>query len=235
MSVSIVVPFYNEEQNILALAEELSALKDQVQDLEVLFVDDGSSDGTAAKIREAAADYPCIRGIFCPKNQGQSSAMLHGLHAAAGEVMVTIDGDLQNNPADIPRFVEELGDADALCGYRANRQDTWSRKTASKIANWARNKVTHDGLRDTGCSLKVFKKHCVNDLPWVDGAHRFMGAYFKLNGRTIREAPADHRARQHGESKYTNLGRTPRGIYDLIGFAWYRKRHVTRLAVEKTS
>lgn len=231
MKVSIVIPVYNEEDNILPLAEELNRLTASLPDLEVLLVDDGSRDQTWARIGAAHAKFPCVNGLRCNRNRGQSSAMLAGLARAAGDVVVTLDGDLQNNPTDIPRLVAELGgDCDVVCGYRAKRKDTWARRVGSRLANRVRNWGTKDGIRDTGCSLKAFRKACVADLPSVEGVHRFMPAYFKLNGRRIKEVAVDHRPRTHGQSKYTNLKRLPRTIYDLFGFVWYRKRYLRALA-----
>lgn len=224
MKVSIVVPVYNEEDNVLPLAMEMSRLSGQVPGLEVLFVDDGSRDGTWNRITEAKAKYPCVSGLHYDRNRGQSHAMLVGLRLAAGDVLVTIDGDLQNNPADIPRLLAELDGCDAVCGYRAKRKDTWARRWGSRLANRVRNWATHDGIRDTGCSLKAFRRACVDDLPPVNGVHRFMPAYFKIHGRRVAEVPVDHRPRQHGVSKYTNMKRLPRTIFDLIGFCWYRSR-----------
>lgn len=229
MKVSIVVPVYNEEDNVLPLAAEMDKLSSQIPGLEVLFVDDGSRDRTWARIAEARAMYPSVNGLHYDGNRGQSHAMLVGLRMAAGDVLVTIDGDLQNNPADIPRLLAELDGCDAVCGYRAKRKDTWARRVGSRLANKVRNWATHDGIRDTGCSLKAFRKACVNDLPPVEGVHRFMPAYFKLNGRIIKEIAVDHRARTMGTSKYTNMKRLPRTIYDLFGFVWYRKRHLRTL------
>ena len=229
MKVSIVVPVYNEQDNVLPLAEELHRLHTSIPDLEVLFVDDGSRDRTWARIQEAQSRFSTVRGLHYTPNRGQSHAMLVGLQLAAGDVLVTIDGDMQNNPADIPRMLEELKEADAVCGFRAKRKDAWARRVGSRLANRVRNWATHDGIRDTGCSLKVFRKACVADLPPMEGVHRFMPAYFKLNGRVIRETAVDHRARTMGASKYTNMKRLPRTIFDLFGFVWYRKRYLAKL------
>lgn len=229
MKVSIVVPVYNEQDNVLPLAEELHQLNTAIPDLEVLFVDDGSQDQTWARIREAQSRFRSVKGLRYSPNRGQSHAMLVGMQLATGDVLVTIDGDLQNNPADIPRMLEELQGADVVCGFRAKRKDTWARRVGSRLANRVRNWATHDGIRDTGCSLKVFRKACVTDLPPVEGVHRFMPAYFKLNGRSIKEMAVDHRARTMGTSKYTNMKRLPRTIFDLFGFVWYRKRYLARL------
>ncbi len=229
MQVSVVVPVYNEQENILPLAEELDRLSGQLPGLEVVFVDDGSRDETWCRIQEAAARHPRVRGVGYSRNRGQSFAMLFGLHEAKGDVLVTIDGDMQNNPADIPRLVAELAGADVVCGYRAKRKDTWARRIGSRLANRIRNQFTHDGIRDTGCSLKAFRRACVADLPPVEGVHRFMPAYFKLNGRVVKEAAVDHRPRLRGQSKYTNLKRLPRTTFDLLGFIWYRRRYLPPL------
>lgn len=234
MRVSIVIPFYNEEANILPLADELAAVAPDLSPCEALFVDDGSSDATWTRVVEAAARHPFIRGIRCLRNAGQSSAMYVGLREARGDILVTLDGDLQNNPSDIPALVRELDHADVVCGYRARRRDSWSRRIASRIGNRIRNWVTADGLRDTGCSLKAFHRKCREDLPALNGMHRFMGAYFRLHGRSIRQIPVDHRPRQHGSSKYTNLKRLPRTTFDLIGFAWYRSRRLDLPPTEET-
>ena len=152
--------------------------------------------------------------------------MLRGLAAARHDIVVTLDGDLQNDPADIPALAAKVGEFDVVCGFRAKRRDTWSRRIGSRLANRIRNSVTRDGMRDTGCSLKAFRRECAADLPRLDGVHRFMPAYFRLHHRTICEVPVNHRARQHGVSKYTNLKRLPRTIRDLLGFAWIRSRHI---------
>lgn len=226
MSVSVVVPVYNEEDNIEPLVNELRALEDKINDFEVVLVDDGSSDSTWEKIRGHDTESSCIKGVHYDRNRGQSAAMLVGLKHADGDIIVTMDGDIQNNPADIPKLVEKIGEFDVVCGYRAVRKDSWARRIGSKIANRVRNLVTHDNIRDTGCSLKAFKRECIADLPPVQGVHRFMPAYFKLNGRSITEIPVDHRPRTRGKSKYTNMKRLPRTIYDLFGFAWYRERYL---------
>jgi glycosyltransferase involved in cell wall biosynthesis len=231
MRVSVVVPVYNEEENIEPLAAELNALSGVVPGLEILLVDDGSTDQTWACIEACRRKFPTLRGLRCPQNRGQSSAMLIGLQNAAGDVLATLDGDMQNNPADIPKLLEALKDCDVVCGYRANRQDTWTRRVGSRLANRVRNWFTHDDIRDTGCSLKVFKKACVGDLPPFRGVHRFMPAYFKLNGRVIREMPVDHRPRARGQSKYTNLKRLPATLFDLVGVIWYRRRYLPPMKV----
>jgi dolichol-phosphate mannosyltransferase len=231
MNVTVVIPFYNEAENIAPLVAELEAVRRTLPDLTALFVDDGSSDGTWAAIELAGVTRPWLRGVRHARNRGQSAAMLTGLRAATGDILVTMDGDLQNDPADIPALVAQMTDAEVVCGYRAHRRDTFARRLGSRIGNAVRRWVTHDGIRDTGCSLKAFRRECAGDLPPLNGVHRFMPAYFLLHGRRIREVAVNHRPRQHGVSKYTNLKRLPKTMFDLLGFYWYR----TRLLTDKPS
>lgn len=233
VNVCVVIPVYNEEENMAPLCAQLAAALAPMGQAQALLVDDGSRDGTWAAIEAATREIPCIKGLKSPANEGQSSAMLRGLQAAAqdADILVTMDGDLQNDPADIPALVAAMGDADCVCGYRANRRDTWSRRIASRGANRIRNWVTHDGMRDTGCSLKAFKACCVEDLPPVDGVHRFMPAWFQLHERSVVEQAVNHRPRVAGTSKYTNLKRLPRTILDLFGFWWYRRRFLPQKGV----
>ena len=230
LSVSAVIPVYNEVDSIRPLADELLAVSELS---EILFVNDGSSDGTSAVLDQFAAEHPRIRVHHQPKNAGQSAAMWTGFQQARGEVIVCLDGDGQNDPADIPAMLAALaGDptdggespVDVVCGRRAKRRDSWSKRTGSRWANRVRNWVTHDGVADTGCSLKAFRRACVADLPALDGMHRFMPAYFTLNNRRIVQIDVNHRAREHGQSKYTNLSRLPRTLLDLFGFWWFRRR-----------
>ena len=226
MRVSVVIPVFNEEGNILPLAAEFAPVAQLLPGLEVLFVDDGSRDATPDRLKEAATKFSFVRPMRTTANRGQTAAMLSGLRAATGDVLVTMDGDLQNNPADIPLLVSRIGEMDVVCGYRAKRRDSWSRRMASRLGNSVRNAFTQDGIRDTGCSLKAFRSSCLAALPPLNGAHRFMPAYFKIHGCRIMELPVDHRPRQHGQSKYTNLKRLPRTLFDLIGFVWYRRRWI---------
>jgi dolichol-phosphate mannosyltransferase len=229
MRVSIIVPVFNEEDNIAPLAEEIAASCGSLPGVEVLFVDDGSTDATWAQIEAARARFPFVAGHRFPKNRGQSAALLVGFRIASGDVIVMLDGDLQNNPTDIPLLLNKLETCDVVCGYRANRKDTWSRRAGSRAANVIRNWFTHDGIRDTGCTLKAFRRECAADLPPLNGVHRFMPAYFTLHGRCIKQVPVDHRPRRFGTSKYTNLQRLPRTLFDLLGFVWYRRRLLTGL------
>jgi dolichol-phosphate mannosyltransferase len=219
MKISIIIPFYNEEENVDPVIREVLATNPGA---EVIAVDDGSHDGTAERL----AAIPGIRVIRLPSNLGQSAALYRGLEAAEGDVCVMMDGDGQNDPADIPKLIALLDRADVVCGYRAHRRDTWNRRLASRLANRIRNAVLHDGIRDTGCTLKAVKKEHVRHLVPFNAMHRFMAALFKSAGLTIVEIPVNHRPRQAGVSKYTVAGRAVRGLYDLLGVRWLVSRRI---------
>jgi dolichol-phosphate mannosyltransferase len=191
-------------------------------DAEILAVDDGSSDQTVMRISEIPGIHLLKNGI----NLGQSAALYHGLVAASGDVCVMMDGDGQNDPADIPRLIEYLDRADLVCGYRRERRDTWGRRISSRIANNIRRTFLQDGIRDTGCSLKVMKKEHVRFLVPFNGLHRFMPALLKAAGLRIHEEPVNHRPRLRGTSKYTIGGRALRGITDLFGVSWLIRRQI---------
>lgn len=218
-AISIVIPFYNEEECVTSVLEEVLRCQ---PDAEVIAVDDGSSDSTWEKISALEG----VTGLRFPQNRGQSAAMLAGLQKAKNDILVAMDGDGQNDPADIGKMVENLDKGDAVFGYRAVRKDTWDRKVASKVANAIRRFFIHDGVTDTGCSLKVFRKDMIHCLPPFNGLHRFMGAFFIAWHYKIHEVPVNHRPRTLGVSKYNNLNRAIRGIYDLIGVSWYINRQV---------
>ncbi|MDQ6625623.1 MAG: glycosyltransferase family 2 protein, partial [Verrucomicrobiota bacterium] len=197
-AVSVVVPLFNEEENVPLLQSELTAALAAL-DYEIIFVDDGSRDATVSKI----AAGPQVRVLQFERNAGQSAAMYAGLHAARGATAVLIDGDLQNDPADIPKLLHEINrGADLVCGYRAVRKDTTVKRLTSRIANFVRSRFTKDGVRDTGCTLKAMRRECVHALVPFKGMHRFIPALIKGAGYRIVEVPVNHRARQFGVSKY---------------------------------
>src|SRR5256884_5839214 len=191
-AVSVVAPLFNEEESISILQQELSVALKGV-DYEIIFVDDGSIDRTAERIEAA----PNVRVIRFEKNTGQSAAIYAGLHAARGAIAVLIDGDLQNDPADIPRLLSEIArGADLVCGYRAQRRDTRVKRLTSRIANAVRSRFTKDGVRDTGCTLKAMRRECLSALVPFKGMHRFIPALVKGAGYRLPEKPAKHRARR---------------------------------------
>ncbi len=226
--ISVIVPFYNEESNVLPLAAEIRAVFERLDDhsFECIFVNDGSSDGTRRALDALAERDPRIRPIHLRQNSGQSAAIITGLRRARGAFLFTLDGDLQNDPADIPAMLERLDTHDCVCGYRANRRDTWVRRLSSKVANAVRNAILHDGIRDAGCGSKGFRRHCVHHLMPFNGSHRFIAAQLRAAGMSIAEYPVNHRPREHGQSKYGINNRLWRGIYDLIGVGWLTRRYV---------
>jgi len=226
--VSVVVPFYNEEENVPLVAERVAAVFAGLPDYEYecLFVNDGSTDGTRAQLERLARENPRIRPVHMARNSGQSAALVAGMRRAAGAYVLTIDGDLQNDPGDFGRLLELLKEYDCVCGYRANRHDSRWRKVQSGIANRVRNAILHDGIRDTGCGTKGFRRACVDHVVPFNGMHRYFAVMMRRAGYSIAECPVTHHPRVHGVSKYGLGNRLWRGIYDLIGVRWLQKRYV---------
>jgi glycosyltransferase involved in cell wall biosynthesis len=221
-AVSVVVPIFNEEESIAILQSELSAALKDV-DYEIIFVDDGSHDRTVERIEAA----PNIRVIRFEQNAGQSAATYAGLKAARGATVVLIDGDLQNDPADIPKLLAEIvSGADLVCGYRAQRRDTLVKRLTSWIANAVRSRFTKDGVRDTGCTLKAMQRECVAALVPFKGMHRFIPALVKGAGYRLVEIPVNHRPRRFGQSKYGLGNRALRATIDMFGVRWLLSRRL---------
>ena len=221
-AVSVIVPVFNEEENISILQSELRAALDGL-DYEIVFVDDGSVDCTVERIETA----PNVLLIRFEKNTGQSAALYAGLQAARGANAVLIDGDLQNDPADIPRLLAEIArGADLVCGYRINRQDTLVKRLTSWIANAVRSRFTKDGVRDTGCTLKAVRRECVSALVPFKGMHRFIPALLKGAGYRVVEIPVNHRPRRFGQSKYGLGNRALRATIDMFGVRWLLSRRL---------
>jgi dolichol-phosphate mannosyltransferase len=221
-AVSVVVPLFNEEENVPILQAELTAALAGVE-YEIIFVDDGSRDATVSRITPS----PNVRVLQFERNAGQSAAMYAGLHAARGATAVLIDGDLQNDPADIPKLLREIDNgADLVCGYRAVRKDTTVKRLTSRIANFVRSRFTKDGVRDTGCTLKAMRRECVDALVPFKGMHRFIPALVKGAGYTLVEVPVNHRARQFGVSKYGLGNRAVRATVDMFGVRWLLSRQL---------
>ena len=218
-SLSVVIPFFNEAELVSDVLREIRSV---LPTAEIIAVDDGSTDGTG-KIVSALND---IRLIALQKNCGQSAAMYAGLRAAKGELIAMMDGDGQNDPAEIPKLVEAMAYADVVFGVRKNRQDTKSRLIASKIANAIRRLALGDNATDTGCSLKVIRREHVALLVPFNGLHRYLPAFLQRAGLKSLEVPVNHRSRKAGVSKYTIKGRALRGIYDLIGVRWLLSRRI---------
>jgi len=221
-NVSVVVPLFNEEQSVAILQRELADALAGL-DYEIIFVDDGSQDETVARI----ATDPRTRLLRFEKNAGQSAAIFAGLQAVRSEVAVLIDGDLQNDPADIPRLLAEISrGADLVCGYRAQRKDTLLKRITSRVANFVRSRFTRDGVRDTGCTLKAMRRDCIAALVPFKGMHRFIPALVKGAGYSLLEIPVNHRPRRFGQSKYGLGDRALRATVDMFGVRWLLSRRL---------
>ena len=225
--LSAVVPAYNEVESLPTLVAELRAALDSTgRTWELLLVDDGSGDGTGEAMEAAAVREPRIRVLRLAKNAGQSAALAAGLTRALGDVIVTLDADLQNDPADISKLLAALADADVVSGVRARRRDTWVRLVSSRIANATRRAALGDSVTDIGCSLKAYRREALQDLPMFVGVHRFLPALCSFRGARVVEVQVHHRARTLGVSKYGMGNRLWRGIHDLIGVSWLKHRLV---------
>jgi dolichol-phosphate mannosyltransferase len=219
-AVSVVVPVYNEEDNVATLQAEISRALNGIN-FEIVFVDDGSVDRTVERIERA----PEIRLVRLEKNAGQSAATYAGLNAARGDTVILMDGDLQNDPADIPKLLAEMDrGADLVCGYRASRKDTVVKRITSRVANFVRSRFTGDGVRDTGCGLKAMRRECVSAVVPFKGMHRFVPALIKGAGYRLVEVPVNHRPRQFGQSKYGLGNRAVRATVDMFGVRWLLSR-----------
>ena len=221
-AVSVVIPLYNEEDNIAELQKELAAALAGI-DHEVILVDDCSKDQTLSRIEKR----PEVRVIEFAKNTGQSAAMYAGIQAARGDVIVLLDGDRQNDPADIPKLLAGIEQgADLVCGYRANRKDTTFKRIQSRIANAVRSRFTGDGVRDTGCTLKAMRRECREALVPFYGMHRFIPALIKGMGYKIAEVPTQHRPRTAGVSKYGFGNRAWKATCDMFAVKWLLSRQI---------
>jgi len=221
-NVSVVVPLYNEEENVSILQRELTDALTGL-DYEIIFVDDGSRDETVSRIVPDRR----IRVLRFEKNAGQSAAIFAGLQAVRGEIVVLIDGDLQNDPVDIARLLAEISrGADLVCGYRAQRKDTVVKRITSRVANFVRSRFTRDGVRDTGCTLKAMRRDCIEALVPFKGMHRFIPALVKGAGYRLVEIPVNHRPRRFGQSKYGLGNRAFRATIDMFGVRWLLSRRL---------
>jgi glycosyltransferase involved in cell wall biosynthesis len=224
---SVVAPVFNEEGAVAALAREIAAAFEGLS-YEMIFVDDASRDGTRAVLAGLTAELPALRLIGHARNAGQSRAIRTGVLAARGAIIVTLDGDGQNDPADAPRLGQRLAAAPAslglIGGERVRRQDSVAKKVASRWANGVRRRLLGDQANDTGCGLKAIRREVYLRLPFFDHQHRFLPALVIREGYEVAFEPVGHRPRQTGASKYTNLGRLKDSVWDLLGVMWLRAR-----------
>ncbi|QNP39479.1 glycosyltransferase family 2 protein [Lysobacter solisilvae (ex Woo and Kim 2020)] len=234
--ISVVVPVFNEQDNVPPLVHEIVAALRGVVAFEIVYVDDRSRDNTLAVLRDLKAQVPELRVLHHTDQSGQSTAIRTGVKAARGAWVATLDGDGQNDPADIPKLIAERakGSADVklFAGWRVNRQDSGSKRWASKWANAIRARMLRDATPDTGCGIKLFERAAFLDLPYFDHMHRYLPALMQRAGWKTVSVPVNHRARTAGVSKYNNLNRALVGIRDLRGVAWLIVRS-KRTAVEE--
>lgn len=227
MKYSIVIPLKNEEDNINDLINEIEPVMVGLNaPWEVICIDDGSTDKTFDLLSKLCQDKPFLRAIAFDRNYGQSCAFEAGFKNARGEWIITMDGDRQNDPSDIPKLLEKTTSADLICGIRVNRQDPWHKKITSKLANFVRSRLCHDDVKDTGCSLKVYRSQCLNSIKMYKGMHRFLPALFKIEGFNIAQVPVSHRERIKGTTKYNFFNRSFNTIADMMAVRWMSKRHV---------
>ncbi|HHT9114296.1 MAG TPA: glycosyltransferase family 2 protein [Candidatus Wunengus sp. YC65] len=221
--ISIIIPLYNEVDNIELLGYSIINAM-QGRNYEVVFVDDGSTDGSTQKLKEWCAQHTNFRTIHFKKNAGQTAAMDAGFRHAAGEYVVSMDADMQNDPADIPKLIEKLNTFDMVCGWRQKRNDPWIKRISSKVANYIRNKLSKEDIRDTGCSLKAYRRNCLDHIKLYNGMHRFLPTLFKMEGFTVTEIVVNHYPRKFGKSKYGISNRAFRAFVDLLVVRWMKKR-----------
>ncbi len=232
--LSIVVPVRNEAENILPLLAEIHAALENQGEFEVVYVDDGSRDATPARLAEALARFPRLRVLVHRDNCGQSAALMTGVRAARGEWVATLDGDGQNDPADIPKLIAardsardsaaHRGTLQLVAGYRRARRDTWLKRLSSRVANAVRSRLLGDATPDTGCGLKLFARAAYLELPYFDHMHRFLPALVQRNGGTTFSVEVGHRPRTRGRSNYGLFDRLWVGIVDLLGVMWLKRR-----------
>jgi len=225
--LSVVIPIYNEEDNIEPLLEELfPILRNTGKTFEVLCVDDASSDKSLSVLNGQKKKFPELRIIRHTINSGESAAGATGFANAEGRVIITIDGDQQNDPADIPALLKTLEGADAVCGVRRKREDDWVKRISSRVANRFRNRVTGDTISDAGCTFRALKAETLREIPVFNGMHRFLPTLLRLQGYKVVEILVNHRPRTRGKSKYGIGNRMFRGFIDCFAIRWWRRRCV---------
>jgi glycosyltransferase involved in cell wall biosynthesis len=227
LDITVLLPVYNEQENLEQLADELQdVLGNLGKTFEMLFINDGSTDGSLEVLKKLDLKVPQARFISFEDNYGQSAAFGAGFKEARGNIVVTLDSDGQNDPKDIPRLLNclEASDVDAVCGYRKERKDSWIKKATSRFANWFRNVVSRDSIKDTGCSLKVFRKKILNEFFYFNGMHRFFPTLIKIAGGKVIQAPVQHRPRLKGVSKYSTTNRILHPFIDLLAVRWMKEK-----------
>jgi len=234
IEISIVVPVYNEKENLVLLDQEITkSIKPLNKNYEVILVDDGSMDGSSELIRTLQEKNSTIRLIRFGHNHGQTAAFAAGFNKARGDIIVTMDADLQNSPSDIPLLLTAIKDYDVVCGWRHKRNDPWIKKISSKVANSVRNSLSDESIADTGCSLKAFRRECFKDIKLYNGMHRFFPTLMKMEGFSVTQVKVGHYPRIHGHSKYNIRNRLFASFKDLLAIRWMKKRQINYDIIEE--
>lgn len=227
VEISVVIPAYNEEANVPALLDRIADVFEPLgRRFEVVVVDDGSTDATLKVLLAQKKSRSWLRVIALDRHCGQTCAMAAGFEAARGDVIATLDADLQNDPAEIPRLLKMLDDCDAVTGWRVKRQDPFLRRVSTRIANSVRNRLSGESIHDSACSLKVYRRACLEGLTLYEGMHRFMPTLVKMRGFKVIEVPVSHQPRHAGEAKYGMWNRMFRAFVDLLVVRWMKKRYL---------
>jgi len=235
LDLSIIVPVFNEAESVAVLWPELRQMLDaQAWRAEVIFVDDGSADGTAETVRAFVAQDRRVRLVRLRANAGLTAALHAGLTRARGQIVVTLDGDLQNDPRDIPALIGHLGAWDAATGWRRERPDPWLKRVSSRIANGVRNRVTREDVHDSACTLRALRRSCALALPPYRGMHRFVPTLLRMAGFRVIEVPVHHRPRQYGASHFGVRNRAWIAFQDLLAVRWMQSRAL-RYEIEESS
>ncbi len=227
IDISVVVPVFNEEENLPILIPQIvEVLKPLGKSYEMIFVDDGSTDRSRPLLKEMVSQYPQIHVLGFRKNCGETAAGAAGLKEARGEIVITIDADLQNDPKDIPTMLAYMRDYDMVTGWRQKREDSWVKRITSRIANRIRNRLSGETIRDSGCTFRAYKRECLQNIKLYKGMHRFMPTLVKMEGFRVIEIPVAHHPRKFGVSKYTTWNRMWRAFVDLLAVKWMKSRHI---------
>ncbi|MGA2514923.1 MAG: glycosyltransferase family 2 protein [Thermodesulfobacteriota bacterium] len=227
IDISVVIPVYNEEENLPVLIPQIAeVLKPLGKIYEMICVDDGSKDQSRRLLKKMVLEYPQIRILGFKKNCGETAAGAAGIKEARGGIVITIDADLQNDPKDIPRMLDYLNEYDMVTGWRQKREDSWVKRITSRIANRIRNSLSGEEIQDSGCTFRAYKRECLQEIKLYKGMHRFIPTLVKMEGYRVIEIPIAHHPRRFGVSKYTTWNRMWRALIDLLAVKWMKSRHI---------
>lgn len=237
--LSVVLPCHNEQDNLPPLLEAVRKALDPLQrSYEIIITDDRSSDGSWALLQKLATTEPRLRAQRFEKQCGQSAALWAGMKAARGAIIVTLDADLQNDPAELPKLLAALDRADCVCGTRVEARakgDSFIRLASSRIANWVRNRLSDETITDAGCCYRAFKRECIADIKFFNGGHRFLPTLIKMEGFSVTEVPIGHHPRVAGQAHYGVWNRLFKSFYDLLAVRWMKKRFLRFKVVERVN